>query len=440
MGSNRFNVLYLHSHDTGRCMEPYGFPVAMPAYQKLAASGTVFRQAFSAAPTCSPSRAALLTGMASHSAGMLGLAHRGFRLTDPSRHLAAFLSSHGFKTVLAGHQHLTNGDPTSLGYDLVLDDGSLSGETIAEHAAAFLLGHQARDAEPCFLDVGFNETHRPFPEAEPGAERYVGVLPGQPDISDVRQDTARFHVSLRALDRAVGQVLEALQSSGLAERTIVILTTDHGPAFPGMKATLTDRGLGVGLILRMPQLTHPGSVIDSPVSQIDLFPTICAALGIAEPEWLQGVSLIPLLDRSLNSVRDEIFGEVTFHAAYEPQRSIRTDRWTFIRRFGSRALPVLPNIDESPALDWLIEHGWHERPRPLTELYDNAIDPAHSQNLAGLPDFEAVELELRLRLELWMRQTSDPLVEGSVSLPAGAITNRSSDRSADDVLVTEGFC
>ena len=67
----RPNVLYLHSHDTGRYVQPYGYDVPTPNIQRLAEQGILFRQAFCAAPTCSPSRAALLTGQCAHSSGML---------------------------------------------------------------------------------------------------------------------------------------------------------------------------------------------------------------------------------------------------------------------------------------------------------------------------------------------------------------------------------
>ena len=74
----RPNILYLHSHDTGRHIQPYGHAVATPNLQRLAEQGVLFRQAFCAAPTCSASRAALLFGQGPHSAGMLGLTNRGF--------------------------------------------------------------------------------------------------------------------------------------------------------------------------------------------------------------------------------------------------------------------------------------------------------------------------------------------------------------------------
>src|SRR5947207_3061874 len=80
------NILYLHSHDTGRYIQPYGYAVPTPNLQKLASEGFLFRRAFDAAPTCSPSRAALLTGHCPHENGMLGLAHRGFSLNDYNQH------------------------------------------------------------------------------------------------------------------------------------------------------------------------------------------------------------------------------------------------------------------------------------------------------------------------------------------------------------------
>ena len=100
------NIIYLHSHDTGRYVQPYGFGVQTPAIQRLADEGTMFRQAFCAAPTCSPSRASLLTGQYPHQNGMLGLAHRGtFALNDMKQHLVHTLKggrlSDGFSWVAA---------------------------------------------------------------------------------------------------------------------------------------------------------------------------------------------------------------------------------------------------------------------------------------------------------------------------------------------------
>jgi N-sulfoglucosamine sulfohydrolase len=97
------NILYIHSHDTGRYIQPYGHNIPTPHIQKMAEEGVLFRKAFCAAPTCSPSRAALLTGQSAHSSGMLGLAHRGFSLNDYDQHLANYLKKQGYETASSRH-------------------------------------------------------------------------------------------------------------------------------------------------------------------------------------------------------------------------------------------------------------------------------------------------------------------------------------------------
>src|SRR5207302_619135 len=127
----------------------------------------------------------------------------------------------------------------------------------------------------------------------------------------------------RSLDRGVGAVLDALDATGMARDTLVICTTDHGTAFPGAKATLSDRGIGVMLMLRGPGGFAGGKASDALVSHIDLYPTICDVLEIPHPSWLQGRSLMPIVTGAAEEVRDAVFAEGTYHAAYEPQRAMR---------------------------------------------------------------------------------------------------------------------
>jgi N-sulfoglucosamine sulfohydrolase len=215
-------------------------------------------------------------------------------------------------------------------------------------------------------------------------------------------------------------VLNALDEHYLADDTVVVLTTDHGLAFPGAKATLTDRGLGVMLIVRGPGGFHGGKVSEALVSQIDLFPTLCELAGIERPAWLQGRSLLPLVRREADEVNDAIFAELTYHAAYEPQRAIRTQRHKYIRRFGERRTPVLPNVDDGPSKDLLIAHGWAERELPREELHDLVFDPGEAANVVDDPAYAAVREELSERLDAWMRETGDPLLDGPVAAPPGA--------------------
>jgi arylsulfatase A-like enzyme len=185
-------------------------------------------------------------------------------------------------------------------------------------------------------------------------------------------------------------VIDSLEYLGLADDTLVICTTDHGIAFPGAKTTLTDRGIGVFLILRGPGELRGGRVIDSLVSHIDLFPTICDLLAIERPQFLQGQSLMPLLRGERETVHDAIFAEGTYHAAYEPQRAVRTDRWKYIRRFDERTTPVVVNTDDSPSKELLLKAGWAEQAVDREQLYDLLFDPNEARNLAGDPAAQAV--------------------------------------------------
>jgi len=425
---NQPNIVYLHSHDTGRYVQPYGYAVPTPNLQRLAEEGVLFRQAFAAAPTCSPSRAALLTGQSPHEAGMLGLAHRGFRLNDPSRHLANMLRNHGYHTALAGMQHLSTGDQREMGYDDDLRPPTSSVRDVAPIAVDAIAAHaHAGNPVPFFLDAGFEETHRPFHDAPVAESRYVLPPAPIPDTPETRQDMAGYIASARELDHGIGLVLDALDDHGLAANTLVICTTDHGPAFPGMKGTLTDHGVGVMLILRGPGGFTGGQVSDALVSHLDLFPTICDLARMERPAWLEGHSLLPLVRGERDTIRDAIFAEVTYHAAYEPQRTVRTPRWAYIRRFGDSDAPVMPNVDESPSRDVWLAHGWDRHPVAREQLYDLVFDPQQRHNLIGNASVAVIRQELASRLDAWMEETRDPLLDGPVPLPAGA-------RSTDDPL------
>src|SRR6478752_1728734 len=397
------NIVYLHSHDTGRHIQPYGHQVPTPNIQRLADQGLLFREAFSAAPVCSPSRAALLTGEYSHTNGMLGLAHRGYRLADYDHHLVHTLHNAGYTTTMIGEQHVA-ADPVEIGYDDIVEIDSSHARHVAPAAAAFLADAPA----PYFLSVGFFETHRDYFEPTSVRDALYSLPPAHlPDTPETRRDIAAYKASARALDQGVGTVLDAITD----DNTLVILTTDHGIAFPGAKATLTDRGIGVMLILRGPGFGG-GKVSDELVSQIDLFPTICELAGIERPEWVRGRSLVS------DAPSDAVFAEITFHAAYEPQRAVRTKRYKYIRRFDNgHPGPVLANIDDSPSKTYLLDHALAERALAEEELYDLVVDPGEANNVAADPAHAPVLDELRERLRAWMQETGDPLLKGPVEPP-----------------------
>ncbi len=414
------NIVYLHSHDSGRYLQPYGQPVPTPNLQKLASEGILFRQAFSAAPTCSPSRASLLTGQCAHQNGMLGLAHRGFSMADYSRHMLHTLRKAGYHSVLAGLQHIASA-PEKIGFDELLRPPNTQAATVAPLAVEFL---NRRRVQPFFLDVGFFETHREYPAPTPADDpRYLQPPVALPNTPQTRRDMAGFRASARQLDHGVGLVLDTLERSGLAANTLVISTTDHGIAFPRMKCSLTDTGWGVSLIMRGPGLFRGGKVCDAMISQLDVFPTLCEVLEIEKPAWLEGRSMLPVLRGEKKELNDEVFAEVNYHASYEPVRAVRTQRFKYIKRFAGRTTPVLPNCDDSPSKDLWLEYGWRQREVVQEELYDLIFDPAEQNNLCAGANPTPALREMRGRMERWMARTNDPLLKGPVAAPPGAKVN-----------------
>jgi N-sulfoglucosamine sulfohydrolase len=132
---------------------------------------------------------------------------------------------------------------------------------------------------------------------------------------------------------------------------------------------------------------------------------------------------MPIIRGEAEAVREEIFAEVNYHAAYEPMRCIRTRRWSYIRRFDGRDHPVLPNCDDSLTKTLWLEHGWADMAPDEEALYDLIFDPNEAHNLVGDPRVDAVVTTLRTRLDEWMRETEDPLLNGCVPAPDGAVVN-----------------
>jgi arylsulfatase A-like enzyme len=360
---------------------------------------------------------------------MMGLAHRGWRLNDYGQHIIHTLREAGYRSELIGEQHISV-DLDMLGYDEVHRVDRSHVELVAPEAVRVL---RRGIPEPWFLSVGFFETHRSWFEPTSMRDSLYSLPPANlPDTPAVREDVAAFKASARSLDQGVGRVLNGLHAAGMVDNTLIVFTTDHGLAYPGAKGTLYDRGTGAMLILRGPGGFLGGRVIDELVSQIDLYPTICDLAGIETPGFAQGRTLLPLMDGEAATVRDAVFTELTYHAAYDPQRAIRTPRWKYVRHFDDYGKPVLPNVDDSPSKDVLVEAGWGERPVPSEELFDMVLDPEEGNNLAGDATFNHVRVELAEQLERHMRETDDPLIEGPVPAPPGAALNRQDQLSAEE--------
>lgn len=440
MADARPNILYLHSHDTGRMVQPYGHAVPTPQLQAFAEQGVLFRQAFAVAPTCSPSRAALLTGCYPHTCGMHGLANApwNYRVEKPERLLPALLAAHGYTTVLGGVHHIggtTADDVRAHGFQMLLNDDNRCEDVadLHERAARFLT---APPGSPWFLALGFDQTHRDNRQGDPASgtcfsqpapydphkldARYCLPPPGIPDGPETRRDLASFKEGARRLDERIGHVLAALERSGQAANTLVIITTDHGIAWPGMKCNLTDQGLGVMLMMRGPGGFSGGRVIDALVTQLDLFPTLLALAGAsaAPGGGMEGKSLLPLIRGEAASLHAEIFCEQGWHDAPEPQRAIRTARYKLIRRIDPIG-PKVANCDESPTKQILAAASFFDRNLGAEQLFDLQLDPLEACNRIDDPQLAEVRAGLARSLEAWMKRTEDPLLTNEPVLPPG---------------------
>lgn len=424
------NVLYLHTHDTGRVVSPYGYAVETPNIQAFCEDAMLFQQAFCVAPTCSPSRAGLLTGTYPHQNGMLGLAQRGFVL-DGSRHLARLLSNEGFLSVLCGVQHevgyYTDHELAcaALGYelDLTCDATPYAEKDLvawdrenAERLAAWLSSYDGD--RPLFISYGQHATHREWPDAAPGAMDYARPPLNLPNNPTTREDYARYQASVAMADVNVGVVLDALRASERYEDTIVLLTTDHGLAYPFEKCTLLDAGTGVMMALRVPGSRAEGRTYDGLVSHIDVIPTLLDLLGIEPPDYLEGTSHAGIFRGEQDPGDEAVFAEINFHTSYEPVRSVRTRRYKYVRNFDRTWLRLnQSNIDGSTVKNYYEEHlGLAERTKDAECLYDLAYDAFETNNVADDPLYADVLDQMRGRLVSFMERTSDPLLAGPIGV------------------------
>lgn len=411
----RPNVLVIITHDTGRHLGCYGRKVETPNLNRLADEGVIFTNFFCTAPQCSPSRASLLTGRYPHNHGLIGLTHRGFSLNMDEPLLPTLLADAGYLTCLFGFQHESS-NPYSLGYQKVFKARSNSCLYVTPLVLDFLA---KKPKKPFFIMVGFSETHRPFPEYDDPVEDIEG-FPYLPDIEDVRRDVASLNILVRRVDEKVGEILRAVEDAGLRDETLIVFTTDHGVAFPGAKATLFDPGIEISMLMRGPGGFEGGKKIDALLSNLDFAPTILDLCGISIPMKMQGRSMLPVIRGEADKLHEWIFVEQTYHAAYDPIRGVRTERFKYIRSFEKRPFWFPPNVDGGLSKEVARRLGYFNRARPSEMLFDLHADPIERKNLVNDPRYADVLEKTRAILEDWMTRTADPLLKGYVPPPPSA--------------------
>ena len=418
--SERPHIVSITCHDLGQHLGCYGIQtVHTPNLDTLALTGVRFENSFCVAPQCSPSRAALATGRYPHANGVMGLSHDGFgwELHPNERHVASLLREHGYETHLFGLQHVTQ-YVEHLGFDRIHGEGM--GRDVASQVANFLRGSLS-ERRPVYAEVNFFEPHRPYDHGgvKPDASAGVFVPSYLPGGEAAREEMSSLQGAIREVDTAVGSVLNALEDSGLFDKTLTIFTADHGIAMPRAKCTLYDPGIEVALIMRWPgEDIGGGRIVPDLVSNVDVLPTLLDTAGVPVPEGVQGRSFLPLLRREPQEVRDAIFAEKTFHTYYDPMRCVRTERFKYIRSFESSFLVEVPGDVQQGAI-FRTHVGRYSTDRSsLVELYDLQADPLERNNLASEAAFRKVERALEKQLWRWMEDTDDPLLHGPVASPA----------------------
>ena len=437
---DRPNVLFCISDDqswlhAGAMGDPV---VKTPAFDRVATEGVLFTNAFCDAPTCGPSRSAILTGQSIWRLEEAGNIHS----TLPSK-FATYtetLESAGYRI---GH--------TSKGWSPGrLEPGGRTrnpaGDTFESFDAFF--AQQPSDQPFCFW-LGSRDPHRPF-ELGSGAKSgkdpaRVAVPPHLPDHSVTRNDILDYYVEVERFDSNVGKALALLENAGRIENTIVVVTSDHGMPFPRAKASLYDYGSRVPLTISWPKAVPEGRKIDDFVSLSDMAPTFLKAAGLAPHADMTARSLLPILtsDASgqVDPSRDAAFVAMERHDGCRrggkgyPCRAIRDRDFLYIRNFEPTRWPSgSPNakdcargipygeIDSSPTKTFMMEN--RDDPsvdrlaelafgtRAEHELYDLREDPGQLRNIAAEPAVADRLDALRNRLMKHLADTGDPRALG----------------------------
>lgn len=416
------NIILITADDLGwKDLSCYGNHfLKTPNIDRLAQEGALFERAFVVASSCAPSRASLITGQYPHTNGVTGLTHiYKSRSLSPLHHtLPGALSGAGYNTALMGKWHVSPYLPTSwYGYnerlsgmfpkDFWIKDVSKAIEYIKDNVnnrfyleLNFMQNH--RDAYGEFtMDADFPVDHEKIKIPE-----YWNL----PQWEEIKQDVAKYFSQTMKMDFLIGQVLDALDQLKLSENTMVIFISDNGPPYPGNKMTNYDRGTATPLLVRWPKEIKKEKY-NPMVESIDIMPTILEAAGISRDKSIEGTSFLPLISGKSNGYKEKenIFCEMTNHVEYIPTRSIRTDRYKYIRNYSNIAF----GLDQNAHMPWAHRLVQREdqpwiKPRLMEELYDLKKDPNEKTNLIYDEKYADVINEMRKKLDYHMKKTKDP--------------------------------
>lgn len=410
-----------------------------PAFDQVAREGVLFTHVFNPVPSCSPTRACLLTGKAAHQIGERASLWSGFPKDTPV--VTQLLRQAGYAIGYAGKpwapgNHLVSGwteNPVGPKFASLED---FLGQRDGANPFFFWLGNTDTATRAGKMDfVGLAREEKIDPEALP-------VPPELPDCPELREDLLNYYGGIVSLDRAASRAIKALEDTGELERTVIIYTSDNGWQMPRGLANCYDAGSRVPLAVRWGNKLAAGRQIDEFVNVADLGPTFLEFAGLAPPAEMSMRSLKKLLlGQPESAPRDAVFIERERHANVRhdngsyPMRAIRTRDFLFVRNVRPDRWPMgdpdvyflhgrpFGDVDTTKTKDFLLGHK--DDPamakylalifdkRPAEELYDLKTDPGQVTNVAGNPAYSEKLKELRGRVDQWMKNTGDPRVDPS---------------------------
>jgi arylsulfatase A-like enzyme len=399
----------------------------------VAANGILFNNAFTTAPSCTPSRNSILTGQY-HWRLETG-ANLWSRFPDGFETFPNLLEDNGY-FVGSYRKSFGPGD----------DRPKPVAGTKYESPQDFFTQHP-KDKPFCFW-FGSPDPHRSY-QWQSGINsgmnlEMVKVPPCLPDSEEVRTDICDYYWEIQRFDHKVGEALTIVEELGELDNTIVVITGDHGWPFPRGKSNLYDLGVHVPLAIQWKEQIQTGRVVDDFVSFQDFAPTFLEVAGLKPLPEMTGQSLLPLFaaDKSgiIDKARDHVLTGKERHTPAQadhmggtPMRAIRTHDFLYIHNFkpdrwpagdptSSMRGPILSDIDGGPTKTYLVKHK--DDPavqtqyqlccgkRPADELYDLKKDPHQINNVAAEPANASVVKELKSRLMQELKETGDPRALG----------------------------
>ncbi|MHC4791213.1 MAG: sulfatase family protein [Planctomycetota bacterium] len=456
--SKRPNILFCMSDDqTWLHTSIGGDPVVKtPNFDRVAREGILFTNSFTACPSCSPSRASILTGQNFWRLEEGGLLFGRLKKKFPI--YTRLLEDAGYVVGQTGKGY----DPANQRFDYTwknpcgkiwrkrLSEEPPDGIANVDYAGSFEKFMKARNkTKPFCFWFGCDEPHRDYvygSGVKSGMKLdAVKVPPFLPDAEQVRNDICDYLLEIQWFDQHLGRMLKTLEDNGELDNTIIVVTSDNGMPFPRAKATIYNYGVHMPLAIRWGNgIKKPGRLVHDFVNHIDFAPTFLQAAGLKVPKEMTGRSLMNLFqsDKSgwVDQARDMTITGLERHVWARPEgktyprRAIHTKDYTYICNYEPDRWPMggpdfefpevgtFGDIDASPTKTYMMEHRDKKEVKdlfeksfgklPAEELYAIDKDPAQMNNLADDPAYKEVKERLRRQMEDYQKKTGDPRVLG----------------------------